>query len=719
MKRAYHSPRAGRAIGLLIVWLAMQLAATHHAWGAPRTTPEAGLVDTTFGASAMAHPDTARILRREGATARRGPAGPDTARMDTVARREAARPVEKDSTVVYDPGIFGHVHRLEALNRTHRWELDTEGWRYRHRTLDSSFTNVHLFSTPEPHFATKNSVGLVYGPYQSDDFFARPTAEKDLPPGIGNTPLLLAPPEMYSTLGPYARFSAISGGHSARGVLLGDLLMTNNILPSLNMGITFRHAEDKTEYANHRVSLNAARAFLSFSKGRLFANLTGDLGRYDLNTNGGIQSKAWHLDSVRDEAVVPVRITNGEARIRQHRIALDASFDLLGLLHEIPDSTNVERLYREPTISLITLQRLEGQTRSYLDYKLGPDTGPHHISNEYTNDSIARLAYDGRLGLAYHHSPHATLRFPSLRAWTGYRISRYTMGKPFQYLNPQLEQREQSLYLGAALDYDFPIGHLEADGQFHLWGAHRLDIRLQATLDLYIPRWKDRLALALSFEMAAEKPGHFAQRYYSNNRIWDVRGQLRRELYTGLGAELKAPWWGGKYGARGRIYQYYFYFDETGKPQQISNITILSAWAEESILLYGVGLRARAQLQHASNDGALGLPLLNLYGELGYQYEVVRNALTLRLSLEMYYRSKHLADQYDSPLGVFHRQRTFELGGYPMANLVLSGKWKTVELYVMAMHVDEGLFGRDFFDGVLYPALERDIRFGLKWNFYS
>ncbi len=54
-----------------------------------------------------------------------------------------------------------------------------------------------------------------------------------------------------------------------------------------------------------------------------------------------------------------------------------------------------------------------------------------------------------------------------------------------------------------------------------------------------------------------------------------------------------------------------------------------------------------------------------------------------------------------------------------MANLMLSGKWKTVALYVMVTHVDEDLFGRNFFDGVLYPALERDVRFGLKWNFYS
>ncbi len=641
------------AVGVLVAWLAFWVVAGPCVWaqarsaqrprsseagGSPRRSPqEQGLVDTTFDGGASMRPDTARILR-DGPNGRHaGQLGLDSIQMRDTTDTEGRPRVEvaKDSTLVYDPGVFGHVHQLDTILRTHRWELDTEGWRYQSRRLDSSFANVHFMSTTRPHMATKNSLGLVYGPYESDDFFARPKMDKDLPLGAGSPMLLVPAMEMYSTLGPYARFSAISGGHSSRGVLLGDVLLTHNILPSLNMGIVFRHAEDKTDYINQRVRLNVARAFLSFAKGRFFVNVSGDVERYKLHTNGGIKSVAWHTDSVTSEAVVPVHISSGESRVRQQRVMLDASVDLLGLLHEIPDSTHVERLYREPTISLITLHSYEGQSRNYLDYKLRPESGPHHISNEYTNDSVSRRVYDGRLGVAYRHSSHASLRFPSLRIWGGYRMSRYTMGKRYMYLNPSLSQMEHSLYTGAALDYELPFGRLEADGRFYFWGAHRLDTRLNASLELYVPRWKERLGLRLDFEMVAEKPGHFAQRYYSNDRIWDVRDQVRRELYTGLSAELKAPWWGGRYGAKGRIYKHYFYFDDRATPQQCKGLTVLSAWAEEDVVFYGVCLRARAQVQHSSNDEALGLPLLNLYGELGYQYEVVRNALTLRLSVEM------------------------------------------------------------------------------------
>ncbi|PID90645.1 MAG: hypothetical protein CSA97_01675, partial [Bacteroidetes bacterium] len=364
MKRTFRSSRWGMAVGLLMAWLTFWPVAGPTARAqarsagearqpevdtAPQKSPqELGLVDTTFAPEASLRPDTARILREGPAGRREGQPELDSVQMrDSMSAN--SRPhgkVEKDSTMVYDPGVFGHVHQLDTILRTHRWVLNTESWRYQAQPLDSSFSNVHFFSTPRPHMATKNSLGLVYGPYESDDFFARPEMDKDLPLG-GASPALLGPGmEMYSTLGPYARFSAISGGHSSRGVLLGDVLLTHNILPSLNMGIAFRHAEDKTDYINQRVRQDMARAFISFAKGRFFVNLSGDLARYKLHTNGGIESVAWHRDSVTDEATVPVRISDGESRIRQHRVMLDASVDLLGLLHEIPDSTNIERLYR-------------------------------------------------------------------------------------------------------------------------------------------------------------------------------------------------------------------------------------------------------------------------------------------------------------------------------------------------------------------------------------
>ena len=116
---------------------------------------------------------------------------------------------------------------------------------------------------------------------------------------------------------------------------------------------------------------------------------------------------------------------------------------------------------------------------------------------------------------------------------------------------------------------------------------------------------------------------------------------------------------------------------------------------------------------------ALALPRLTAYTSLGYELEPVPGVLRMRLALDASYRTPYYADAYNVPLGLFYRQDTYQVGNYPLLDLVLNLKWKTANVFVMVGHLNEEWFGRDAFAGVLYPERERNFRFGFQWYFYT
>ncbi len=644
----------------------------------------------------------------------------DSTLLDTIATQKKAKPVEKDSILIYDPAVFARVHSVDTVLRTHRWFLDQKAWAYRESPIDSSFSNYHFYSTGHPSECTVNGKGILYSPYISDDYFARPELPVEFPQSfVPVAQYMFNDVPIVNSQGMYSRFDALSSASTNRGVLYGDLHVTQNVHPALNLGFVLRHAEDKSEYLNLGNKLNSGQLFGSYAYRRFFLNVVASMNKLRSQNHGGIKSPWWLTDTVADPPAIPVRYTSAEAVYQSTDILIDVAFDLVQRLREIPDSTNILRIYRESALSLITLHRYTTGTRSFHDLKPPEAHPPYYVSNDYTYDTVANTSYDARLGLSYQASAHAKIPLPSFKAWIGYRLSSYTMPHYNMYINPDMNTYAHSSYVGGAVDYQLPFGFLSACGSFYFIGDRLLDTRLDAGLDIYIPRWEDKLKAHLGYEFSALKPKFFSERYFSNTQIWDARGELDHQVYTGLSLVLKAPWWGGEYGVHNRVYGNYTYFNESMRPNQLKALNVLGIYAQQDFLKWGLSFRGRLLLQQSSEPTVLALPLLTSYASLGYQYEVLKRVLTLKLGIEVYYRTLYYADAFNVPVGVFHRQRIYQIGNYPMTNLVLSAKWKTVNLYAMMMHLNQDLLDRNYFAGVLYPNVERGFRFGFQWAFYN
>lgn len=641
----------------------------------------------------------------------------DSAQIDPKA---GAKKPEKDSVLVYDAAIFSRVAPVDTVLRIHRWVFSPSSWSYREEQVDSAFRNVQFMDMPKPDLATYNGQGLHYAPYISDDFFARPEVDSDIPPGFwAVSQYLFNPVYVYNTRGPFARFNAVSSARSTKGILYGDLLLTQNVHPGLNLGFELRHAEDKTDYINMGTKLNSAHFFGSYARGRFFLNAAVSVNKMRSRSNGGILAEWWLLDTVADEATIPAHYTNTEAIFRSTDILIDAAFDLVQRGVEVPDSTNIRRIYREAPLSLLLLQRYRANSRAFFNRSVPALHPPYNMSQKITHDTVASACYEARLGVRYAHSPHSSIPIPSFKAWFAYRLSQFTMPNKAMYLRPDIDSYRHTVSLGGELDYSLPFGDLTANAAFNIYGYRALDSRVDAELQVYLPRWKERLLLSVDYEFAVESPSFFLNRYFSNTVAWNAHGEQARQVYTGLAARLKAPWWGGEYGVHNRIYGNYSYYGAKVLPRQDKALNVLALYAQQDFLMWGLSLRARLLAQHASDPDVLALPLLSSYVGLGYQYEVIKQVLTVKLGLEAYYRTLYRADAFNVPLGIYYRQNLYQIGNYPMVNLTLSAKWKTVNLYAMLEHVDEGFLGRNFFSGVLYPDFKRGFRFGLQWSFYN
>ena len=509
------------------------------------------------------------------------------------------------------------------------------------------------------------------------------------------------------------------GTSGDKSELNASWLFSQNITPDLNIGFTIHHGDDKAKYKNLESRLNGVEGRIAYAKKRFFVSGNVDYQKLRFADNGGIVEAKWLRDTVVDAPQIPVVLTKANTTLGSLHAAVDLAFDLVQHNHAFSDSSGVTIQYHEPALSLISLHTLSQCSRTYADDQPPELHPPYHISNSHTYDSTASLSYNGRIGVAYTHSPHYKIPLPSFRAWLGYVHDRYLAPSPMQYLTGPKEQTQHSLYVAGSMDYNLRYIDLKVHAYSFFLGSRIGNSQLGGTLYYYPSHLRNKLNLSVSGKIDVARPAHFIRRYFSNTALWDNSEQFGPCLSIDLGGRLEAPWWGGEYGANARQYRNYTYFDTLAMPAQAKNITVISAYAQQEFSRWGLTILARILYQQCTNSTILALPTLAGYATIGYQYEFIKNVFTLHLGLEAYYRTAYHAPVYNSPLGVFHNQLQETIGNYPLMNVVLTVKWMQANVFIKVLHANQDLLSRNYFASIRYPEKERGFRIGVQWHFYK
>ena len=94
-------------------------------------------------------------------------------------------------------------------------------------------------------------------------------------------------------------------------------------------------------------------------------------------------------------------------------------------------------------------------------------------------------------------------------------------------------------------------------------------------------------------------------------------------------------------------------------------------------------------------------------------------SLYLQAGITFSYFSKYLMNSYNPVISEFHLQNNQEIGGYPLFDLFINAKIRTIRLYLKFQHLNSSFSGKyNYYSAPTYPYVDFKIRFGLIWSFF-
>lgn len=626
-----------------------------------------------------------------------------------------------DSIYPIDGHITARLPILDSLLRTTHWHTDLVTRFSKLVPIDSSLLYAHLYdpTLDGPHL--KTNLGIDYAVTIDDAFSARPNATSPTPlfaNALINLFPLASGVDSYSARGPFSQVVLMSNFSSRTEQLDGRIFYTQNVNPSTNLGLAFNHGDETSAYQNFESRVNAIRAFGSYAANRLYLNLSLGFAKHSLKDYGGLAHDDDQLNPDLKRQETEVRLTTPMARTSSQAASAIFEYDLIQHRNMVRDSLGIQYTSHVPLLSLTSTHHFRAYYRSFNETYNEQERRPRYLSHAAAHDSVGQQTYTATIGARLHQLKHAHISLPGLRAAVGYQLDRYIQQRPDQYLTGQLGTLTHSLFIEAAADYTHPYFTVQAYAKSYLLGAQLGNTYLQAEAS-YFPAKQER-----QYEINASWQGGYAQQhpfylYYRSNRfMWDNNGLFHRSFSSTLHAAFIAPKWGGEYGVNNSTISNYTYLDDSAHPAQLPALNVLEAYVQQTFDRWGLSIILRGSWQHASHVAA-AVPTVTAYGNLAYHFQVIKDALHVRIGMEAYYRTLFFAPGYCSDLGVFYAQRTMQIGNYPMLNAFLSLKWKSANIFVRVYNVTQGAFGYDFFAAPHYPDRRRSVRLGINWYLYN
>lgn len=262
---------------------------------------------------------------------------------------------------------------------------------------------------------------------------------------------------------------------------------------------------------------------------------------------------------------------------------------------------------------------------------------------------------------------------------------------------------------GSILRYD-------ATGEIGLIGDAAGEVKIRGNVSTRIPLLGDTVAITGYGHLTNTAAPYLLTHYLSNHFIW--RNDFGKERRLRLGGRIDIPWTRTNVNIATETLQNYLYFNEAGLPQQHGDgIQVFSANLEQNFKLGILHWDNKLTYQTSTNDQVLPLPKFAIYSNL---YLLCRIAtLHLQLGVDCDYYTSYYAPAYQPATATFHNQRELKLGNYPFMNAYANMKLGRVRFYVLMSHVNQGLFGSNYFSIPHYPLNPRRFQMGLSVDFWN
>jgi hypothetical protein len=266
-------------------------------------------------------------------------------------------------------------------------------------------------------------------------------------------------------------------------------------------------------------------------------------------------------------------------------------------------------------------------------------------------------------------------------------------------------------FAGIVLDYQFTNrADLHAEAEYQIPGNYRLE-----------GKYRNRLG-ELEFRQMLYAPT-LAQRFMANDFfVWANSGSLSSTFYTEAKGKLFFKLNRLEVQPVASIVNLsnYIYFDTLALPRQSGLPT--------QIFTAGATFRYRLGNWHTENEavftqitGADVIRIPQIFANLRvfYANDLFKNNLGFEGGVQVHFKSDYFADAYMPVTAQFYLQDKFRVQGYPVTDLFINLRIKTVRAFFKLAHANQGLTGAGYFPTPYFTALQRTFAFGISWQFFD
>ena len=155
--------------------------------------------------------------------------------------------------------------------------------------------------------------------------------------------------------------------------------------------------------------------------------------------------------------------------------------------------------------------------------------------------------------------------------------------------------------------------------------------------------------------------------------------------------------------------------------QNSSPMSVAKFYLQKDIALWKLHLDNRLLVQVSSKKDVLPLPSFAANSRVYFQFNVVKNIMTMQLGADATYNTAWYAPGYRPSTGMFTNQDKEKYGNCPYIDLFVNVQWKRACIFVKMVNAGRGWPSDrpDFFSAAGYIRPEKILKFGIWIPFYT
>ncbi len=429
-------------------------------------------------------------------------------------------------------------------------------------------------------------------------------------------------------------------------------------------------------------------------KSRYSANVYARYNTISSQENGGLASDSLYInEAFSNEKVYPVRLD--KAKIEQWNTTLELnqkydlrkenSFSNYSYLSLRSNYRNQEELYTDENPDF----------QANVEGTIIANYYPSILDTDETNDSIGFQTFGHQL--EWHYGIKAVL---DAKVGYGIQFDNFTTGiftenQDRQALNLEID------VLKSLVKYTF---HSEKSTLFNE-RANSWSLASQIVKDFEV-----------GYEYTERFPELFMRSYSGNHLSWmnDFKHTESQRLYAFVKDSKQ------KFKIQANYYSLnnWIYYNELARPEQKSEKQeLIQVEVSKRFKWKKWGATLKAVWQETDSE-IMRLPDWTTRLQV-YHQSVIFGKNDLQVGAQVNYFSAYNAPSYMAATSVFYIADEVEIGNYPMVDLFLNVRVKSLKAFLKYENIN-GLFSdKDIFIAPHYTWVEPRIKFGLNWNFYD